>query len=63
MTICAEFVTDEVGAGEIEDVVEKVIFRGRKLPDQVFRPPLTYFAFYDYGVLQTKATTCSVRKY
>jgi hypothetical protein len=46
------YVQERGTAAEISAIVEGTLLANRTLPDQVFGPPYTFFAFFDYAVLQ-----------
>jgi hypothetical protein len=59
----AEFVTQAGRAADILDAVNQTLRAERALPAQVFKPPYTSFAFFDYATLQRAARWLELLNY
>lgn len=63
MSTRANYVHSPDSATEIVDTVGRILLANRELPAQVFKPPYTCFAFFDYGVLQNTACWLELLSY
>jgi hypothetical protein len=63
MTVHAEFVHESERAAEISGAVNQTLRAKRALPAQVFEPPYTSFAFFDYATLQNAARWLELLNY